>query len=382
MTKQDYYETLNVNREADAAEIKKAYRKMAGKYHPDRNPGDAEAEERFKEASEAYEVLTDDSKRNRYDQFGHAGMGGAAGGGGAGFNDINDIFSRFSDIFGGGGFEDIFGGGRTGRRRKGQRGGDLRVRVKLTLEEIAQGVEKKLKLRRQVTCSTCNGIGAADDNSYQTCPTCNGHGEVRQQVGGGFFQQIVVSVCPTCHGEGRIITKNCPSCGGEGRVEEVDEVSVRIPAGVSDQMQLSLRGQGHAGRRGGQPGDLLILIEEEPHEQFVREGDNIIHELYINLADAALGMKANVPTLTGKANFKIEPGTQSGKIVRLRGKGIPNLDGRGTGDLLVHINVWTPKKLSSEEKAILEKLRESPNFQPKPGSEDKGFFERVREFFA
>jgi molecular chaperone DnaJ len=385
MAKRDYYDVLGVARNAGADDVKKAYRKAALQHHPDKNPGDKAAEEKFKEAAEAYEVLSDADKRARYDRFGHAGVGSSASSGGQQYGDINDIFSRFSDIFGDSAFEGAFGGGRSGRggrRRRGQPGSDLRIKVKLTLEEIATGVEKKIKLRRHATCSTCSGTGAADTESYHTCPTCVGTGEVRQQVGGGFFTQIVVSVCPTCHGDGRIITKACPTCSGEGRMEEEDSVSLRIPAGVTDNIQLSMRGQGNAGRRGGDAGDLLIQIEEIPHDQLQREGDNVIHELYVNFADAALGTSVEVPTLGGKARFKVDAGTQSGKIVRLRGKGIPNVNGYGVGDQLVHINVWTPLQLTPDERAILEKLRDKHNFKPAPGKNDKGFFEKVREFFS
>jgi molecular chaperone DnaJ len=381
MAKRDYYEVLGVAKGAQKDEIKKAYRKLAMQYHPDKNPGDKAAEDKFKEASEAYEVLSDDQKRNNYDRFGHAGV---SGNGGGQYQDINDIFSRFSDIFGDSAFEGFFGGARGGgrRRRAGQPGSDLRIKLKLSLEEIASGVEKKIKLRRFATCNTCSGSGAADSQSFHTCPTCQGAGEVRQQVGGGFFTQIVVSACPTCHGEGRVITKGCKTCSGEGRLEREDTVSVKIPAGVQNNMQLSLRGQGNAGKRGGESGDLLILIEEEAHEFLVREGDNVIHELYVNFADAALGTSVEVPTLGGKARFKVEAGTQSGKIVRLKGKGLPNINGYGIGDQLVHINVWTPRSLSTEERTLLEKLRLSKNFTPNPGKEDKGFFEKMREFFG
>jgi molecular chaperone DnaJ len=384
MSKRDYYEILGVDRKADKAEIKKAYRKLAMQYHPDKNPDDKAAEDKFKEAAEAYDVLGDDNKRARYDQFGHAGVGGASGG--AQYSDINDIFSQFGDIFGGSGFESFFGngggGGRSkGQRRRGQRGNDLRVRVKLTLEEIHSGVKKNIRIKRFKSCGACNGIGAHDSNSFQTCPTCNGYGEIRQQVGGGFFQQIVVQTCPTCHGEGRIITKACKVCNGEGRQQEEDNVSLNIPAGVSEGMQLSMRGYGNAGLRGGETGDLLVQIEEEKHPHLVRESDNVLYELYINFADAALGTKVEVPTLTGKARFTVEPGTQSGKLVRLKGKGLPHLNAYGSGDQLVQINVWTPVQLNAQEKEALQKLQQSPNFQPAPDKEAKGFFDRMREFF-
>lgn len=385
MAKRDYYEILGVEKGSDKDTIKKAYRKLAMQYHPDKNPGDKAAEEKFKEAAEAYDVLGDDQKRARYDQFGHAGMGG--GGGGAQYQDINDIFNQFGDIFGGTAFESFFGNGggggraRSGGRRRGQRGNDLRVKVKLNLEEIAAGVKKNIRIRRHKPCQSCNGIGAFDSNSFQTCPTCNGYGEIRQQVGGGFFQQIVVQACPTCQGEGRIITKACKVCNGEGRQQEEDSVSLNIPAGVAEGMQLSMRGYGNAGLRGGDTGDLLIQIEEEKHPHLVREGDNVLYELFISISDAALGTSVEVPTLTGKARFKVEPGTQSGKMVRLKGKGIPHLNNYGSGDQLVQINVWTPTQLSNQEKEILQKLQQSPNFQPSPGKSDKGFFDRMREFF-
>jgi len=385
MAKRDYYEVLGVDRKADKDSIKKAYRKMAMTYHPDKNPGDKSAEEKFKEAAEAYDVLGDEQKRSRYDQFGHAGVNGG-GASGNQYQDVNDIFSQFGDIFGGGAFESFFGGsasggGRSGKRRKGQRGNDLRVRVKLTLEEIASGVQKNIRLKRFVACKTCSGIGAADSQSFQTCPTCNGYGEIRQQVGGGFFQQIVVQTCPTCHGEGRIVTKACKACEGEGRLQEEETLSIQIPAGVSEGMQLSMRGNGNAGLRGGEAGDLLIQVEEEKHPHLVREGDNVLYELFLSLPDAALGTTVEVPTLSGKARFKVEAGTQSGKLVRLKGKGIPRINGYGSGDQLVQISVWTPTHLTSAEKEMLEKMRQSKNFQPNPGKEEKGFFERMREYF-
>lgn len=382
MAKRDYYEVLGIERNADTATIKKAYRKLAIKYHPDKNPDDPTAEDKFKEASEAYEVLSDENKRAQYDRFGHAGVSGAAGGAYSG--DINDIFSRFSDIFSGTGFEDMFAGGAGGRRRRrrGTPGSDLRMRMELTLEEVRAGVKKKIRLKRKVTCGQCNGQGAEDDTGMQNCPTCGGSGEVRQQVGGGFFSQIVVSQCPTCHGEGKIVTKACSKCGGEGRVEEEDTIELEIPAGVRDGMALNMRGKGNAGKRGGPPGDLIIEVEEQEHEFFEREGDNVIYDLHISLPDAALGTSVEVPTLEGEARFKVEPGTQSGKIVRLKGKGIPDINSRTHGDQLVHILVWTPQTLTSEERKTLEKLRDAENFNPNPGNEHRGFIDRVREFFT
>ncbi|MCE3007565.1 MAG: molecular chaperone DnaJ [Bacteroidetes bacterium] len=382
MTRRDYYEVLGVARTAQGDEIKRAYRRLAIQYHPDKNPGNKEAEEKFKEASQAYEVLSDANKKARYDQYGHAGVNEQGSAGGAA--DFSDIFNRFSDIFEGTGFEGFFGGNRSGRgrRRQGQRGSDLRIKLRLSLEEIAKGVEKKIKIRRHVGCPTCTGTGAYDNGSFQTCSTCSGVGEVRQQVGGGFFSQIVVSACPACGGEGKIITKACMNCAGEGRIEREDSLTVKIPAGVSDGMQLSMRGQGNVGKRGGEAGDLLVQFEEIPHETLVRDGENVIYDLYLNFADAALGTSVEVPTLDGKARFRVEAGTQSGEIKRLKGKGIPNINGYGAGDQLVHINVWTPRSLSSEERKLLDKLRQSENFVPNPGKQEKGFFAKMKEFFG
>lgn len=384
MAKRDYYEVLGVSRSADDGEIKKAYRKLALKYHPDKNPGDEEAEEHFKEASEAYQILSDPQQRARYDRMGHEGVGGAASRGGPAPEDISDIFSHFGDIFGEGGFESFFGGGRGGgrrRRKQGQKGADLRIRLDLSLEEIFQGANKTLKLNRYATCESCGGNGAASDTGFQTCPTCSGTGEMRRQVGGGFFSQIVVSECGTCQGEGRIITQRCPACSGEGRTERESELEVQIPAGVAEGMQLSMRGQGNAGQRGGPPGDLIILIEETEHELFEREGDNVIHELRLSLPDLALGRTVEVPTLDGQARFKIDPGTQSGKIVRLGGKGFPDLNSHRRGDQLVHIEAWTPQTLTAEERKMMEEFQESENFNPNPHEHEKNFLQKVKEFF-
>lgn len=382
MAKRDYYEVLGVSKSASKDELKKAYRKMAIKYHPDKNPGNAEAEEKFKEAAEAYEVLSDDSKRTAYDRFGHEGVRGAGSGfQGRGFE---DIFSQFGDIFADSPFGDIFGaaGGGRSRRRRGQRGADIRIKLSLTLEQIATGVEKTIKLTRQVACESCSGTGAEHGTSFTNCPTCNGMGEIRQQAGGGFFQQIVVSTCPTCQGEGRIVSKSCQTCEGKGRTSEEDTVTVKIPAGVLEGMSLSVRGKGNAGLRGGPSGDLIIQIEEKPSELFERDGDNLIHELFISFPDAALGTQVEVPTLDGKVRIKINPGTQAGKVVRLRGKGVPNINGYGNGNLLIHINVWTPQNLTPEERKILTKLQGAPNFEPKPTHEQKGLFSKIREFFS
>ena len=377
MAKRDYYEVLGVAKNADNDAIKKAYRKLALQYHPDKNPGDKAAEEKFKEGAEAYDILSDEKKRSLYDKHGHQGVSSSFG-----------QNQNVDDIFRDSGFESFFGssssqrGGGGQRRQRGQRGADLRVKVKLNLEEIATGVEKKLKIRRYAQCPVCKGNGAADSNSFQACNTCKGNGEVRQQMGGGFFTQIVVSLCPTCHGDGRIITKCCSNCNCEGRVQAEETVSVKIPSGVTDNIQLSIRGQGNAGIRGGETGELIIQIEEIKHEVLIREGDNLIYDLYINFADAALGTTVEIPTITTKVRFKIEPGTQSGKIVRLKGKGLTNINGYSLGDLLVHINVWTPTELSGEERTILLKLKNSKNFNPNPSKNDKGFFEKMKEFFG
>lgn len=382
MAKRDYYEILGVDRNASDDEIKKAYRKMAIKYHPDKNPNDPSAEEKFKEAAEAYEVLSDGDKRARYDRFGHQGVGGAGGGGG-GFHSAEDIFSRFGDIFGGGGggFESFFGGGGGGRQRR--QGQNLRIKLKLTLQEIANGADKKLKVKRYVSCKACGGNGAKNGTALKTCHTCNGSGQVRRVTNTMLGQMMTASTCPTCNGEGKIVTENCGVCYGSGR-EQVDEtIDVRIPAGVADGMQLSMSGKGNVPERGGIAGDLLILIEEAEDDNLKREGNNIIYELYLNIADAALGTTVEVPTLDGKARIKIEAGVQPGKILRLRDKGLPDVQGYGgKGDQLIYVNIWVPKNLNREEQQIMEKLRSSPNFAPAPNKGDKSIFDRVKEFFS
>lgn len=384
MSKRDYYEVLGVAKSANADEMKKAYRKLAMQYHPDRNPGDKDAEEKFKEAAEAYEVLSDENKRARYDRFGHAGVGGAAGGGAYQEVDFSDIFgnifgegSPFGDFFGGGG-----GGGRKRRRRRGQPGADLRVSLKLGLDEIAKGVEKKIKLKRHLACDVCDGNGAANGTAYKSCPTCNGSGEIRREAGGAFYRHVVVDTCPTCQGEGRIISQSCNKCEGKGRLLQEDVITVNIPAGVMEGHKLKLDGRGNAGIRGGRPGDLYIHIEEKPSELFERNGDHLIHELYVSFPDAVMGTTVDVPTLNGKARFKVPAGTLPGKVVRLRGKGLPNINGYGAGDLFVQINVWTPKKVTTEERKILEKLNKSTNFQPGKERGEKGFMARMREIFS
>ena len=382
----DYYEVLGVGKTAASDEIKKAYRKLAMKYHPDKNPDNPEAENKFKEAAAAYEVLSDADKRARYDQFGHAGLNQGAGGGGYGHVNMDDIFSRFSDIFGGDSpFGDIFGGGGGGRRRRqrGEPGSDLRVSIGLTLEEVATGVNKQLRYKRYVVCEVCNGSGAENASDRQTCPTCGGSGEVRRQVGGGFFQQIVVSTCPTCHGEGTIITKACRNCNGEGRVQTEEAVTVKVPAGISENMRIPKRGFGHAGRRGGPAGDLLVHIEEKPHDRFERDGDNLHHVAYIYFPEAALGTAFELETVTGqKKKFKVPSGTQSGTSLRGKGLVLPNIKGYGVGDMYVHVNVWVPKHLSGEEKRTLEKMGHSENFIPDPSKEEKSFFGRIKNFFS
>ncbi len=385
MAKRDYYEVLGVARDATQDSIKKAYRKLAIKYHPDKNPDDKEAEEKFKEAAEAYEVLSDNNKRARYDRYGHAGVSGNASGGFSGGMTMEDIFQQFGDIFGdvgGSPFESFFTGGRGRTQARGQRGTNLRIKVTLTLEEIAGEVIKKIKVKKQITCDRCGGSGAKDSNSVSTCSTCRGSGYVRQ-VKNTFLGQMQTTItCPTCSGSGQQVTANCPKCKGDGRVYADETIELKIPAGVEAGMQLSLRGKGNAGLKGGPAGDLLINIEEKPHDFLKRDGMNVIFELYLNFADAALGTSVEIPTIDGKARIKIPAGTQSGKIFRLKGKGLPSVQSYDTGDQLIHVNVWTPKKLNDEEKALMEKLKTMPNFQPNPGKSEKGFFERFKDYFG
>ena len=386
MAKRDYYDILGVNKSDDANAIKKAYRKVAMKYHPDRNPGDKAAEEKFKEAAEAYEVLSDQQKRGRYDRFGHAGMEQGGGGfSGRGGMTMEDIFAQFGGVFGDDSpFGDFFGGGSRGggRRARGQRGSNLRIKVKLTMEEIATGVTKKIKVKKQVECGTCNGSGAKDSGSVQTCNTCRGAGVVRQVRNTFLGQMQTTTSCPTCNGSGSQITAKCGTCRGEGRNYSEETIEIEIPAGVAEGMQLSMSGNGNSGAKGGPPGDLLISIEEKPHDHFVRNGDNVIYELYLNFADAALGTSVEVPTLSGKVKIKVPPGTQAGKMFRLRDKGLPSVQSYGKGDQLINVNIWTPKNLSSEEKNMLEKMRNMANFQPSPDKGDKTFFDRMKDFFG
>jgi len=382
MGKRDYYEILGLQRDASKDDIKKAYRKMAIKYHPDKNPGDKSSEDHFKEAAEAYEVLSDDNKRARYDQYGHAGMNGNGGGGfsGGGMN-IEDIFSQFGDIFGGhfGGFGGFGGGGRSSRRVN--KGSDLRVKVKLNLQEIANGVEKKLKVNKYVTCKSCSGSGAHGGSSHSTCSTCKGSGYVTRIANTMLGQMQTTSPCPTCSGEGKTITNKCTSCSGEGVVRDDEVITIKIPAGVAEGMQMSVSGRGNAARRGGVNGDLLVQIEEEKNPDLIRDGNDLIYNLYLSFPDATLGVPIEIPTVDGKVKIKIDPGTQPGKVLRLRGKGIPDVNGYGKGDLLVTINVWVPKVLSKEEKAMIEKMAKSQNFEPNPDSSERNFFEKMRGFF-
>ena len=387
MAKRDYYEILGVSKSASSDEIKKAYRKVAMQYHPDRNPGDKEAEEKFKEAAEAYEVLSDADKRARYDRYGHQAFAPGTGGGGfsGGGMNMEDIFSQFGDIFGDDVFGSFFGGnarqGRTGRP-SGTRGSNLRIRLKLNFEEIAKGVTKNIKVKKYVPCTTCSGSGAKDKNSVQSCSTCGGSGQVRRVTNTFLGQMQTVTTCPSCNGEGSVVTAKCGSCKGEGRVYGEEMVTINVPPGVQEGMQLSMSGKGNAGERGGANGDLIILIEEEQHKELQRDGLNVACELHLSFPDAVFGTSVEVPTIDGRAKIKIPPGTQSGKIFRLKGKGFPEVNGYGRGDQLIHVNVWTPQNITSEERAILEKLNKSENFKPQPGKNEKSFFDKVKEVFS
>ncbi|MDR1723128.1 MAG: molecular chaperone DnaJ [Tannerella sp.] len=377
--KRDYYEVLGVAKNATADEIKSAYRKKAIQYHPDKNPGDKEAEEKFKEAAEAYDVLSNQEKRQRYDQFGHAGVGSSAAGGYGGGMTMDDIFAQFGDLFGGH-FSSFFGGeggfgssSRGGRRVVRPRGSDLRVKVKLTLKEVASGVEKKIKVKKYVACSKCHATGADGDGNTKTCSTCHGSGVVTHVTRTIIGQMQTQSVCPSCNGEGTMITKKCPSCNGEGVVYDEEIISINIPAGVQEGMQLQLRGKGNAGRRGGDCGDLLVVIEEEHDKELIRDDNDLIYNLLLSVPQAILGDTVEVPTIDGRAKVKIDPGTQPGKILRLRGKGLPSVNGYGTGDLLVNIGVYIPESVSSDEKTKIRSMQSSTNFQPNQNAKDKIF---------
>ncbi len=382
--KRDYYEVLGVDKKASAEEIKKAYRKKAIQYHPDKNPGDKEAEEKFKEAAEAYEVLSDPQKRQRYDQFGFAGMSGAGGFSGGDFS-MQDIFSQFGDLFeswgmGGGSFSSFFGGGGSRGGQRVRRGTDLRVKVRLTLEEINSGVEKKIKVKKLVECKHCHGTGSADGSSGETCPTCKGTGRVVRTQRGIFGMMQVQETCPTCHGEGKIIKNKCTHCNGDGVVRDEEIITIKIPAGVSGGMQIPVQGKGNAAPRGGVPGDLLVLVEEEEHKDLVRDGNDLIYNLLLDMPTAILGGQVQIPTLTGDVKITITPGTQPGKVLRMRGKGLPIIDQYarqyGTGDLLINVGVYIPEKLNKDEKKLIEQLQNSPNIVP--GSADKkNFFKNL-----
>ena len=386
--KRDYYEVLGVSKNATPEELKKAYRKLALQYHPDRNPGDKEAEEKFKEAAEAYEVLSNPEKRQRYDQFGFAGMSGAGGYGGQGMS-MDDIFSHFGDIFADFGLGDLFGGGFrsgfSGGSRSGgtprERGGNIRVKVKMNLQEIEKGAKKKIKVSKYVPCNHCHGSGSAD-GSTDTCPTCKGRGQVVRTVNSFLGQMQTASVCPTCGGSGTVIKNKCSHCHGDGIVKGEEIIEIDIPAGVGDGMQLTLRGKGGAGPHNGINGDLYVLIEEEAHPDFERDGSNLIYSLFITVPEAILGTDAEVPTVSGKVRVKIAPGTQSGKVLRLRGKGLPNVNGYGNGDLLVYVNVWIPKKVSKDDEKLLQELSKSENFKPTPDNDDRSFFKKIRDYFS
>lgn len=389
MAKRDYYEILGVAKGSSVDEIKKAYRKVAMQYHPDRNPGDKSAEEKFKEAAEAYEILSDADKRSQYDRFGHAGVSGNGRGfGGSGNMNMEDIFSQFGDIFGEDIFGSFFGGGaggtrtRGGQRARGTRGSTLRIKLKLNFEEIAKGVTKSIKVKKYIPCTTCSGSGAKDKGSVQNCGTCGGSGQVRKVTNTFLGQMQTVTTCPTCNGEGSVVTAKCASCKGEGRVFSEETVTIDIPAGVQEGMQLNVGGRGNAGERGGPAGDLIVLIEEEPHPELVRDGLNVAFDLHLSFPDAVFGTQVEVPTIDGRAKIKIPPGTQSGKIFRLKGKGFPAVNSYEKGDQLIHVNVWTPQNVTPEEKAILEKMNTSPNFKPNPDKNERSFFDKVKEMFG
>jgi molecular chaperone DnaJ len=400
--KRDYYEVLELTRTASIDEIKKSYRKLAMQFHPDRNPDNKEAEEKFKEATEAYEVLSDGDKRARYDRFGHQGVKATDFGH---YQNTNDIFSHFADIFGamgggGGIFDQFFGGGAARNPNAPERGADIQVPTALTLEEIAQGVEKKIKVRHLKSCAACSGTGAKAGTAVETCPTCHGSGQIRQVRSMGFGQFVNVTVCPTCQGAGRRVTERCEVCRGEGRTQEETTLKVNIPAGVTEGNYLTLSGQGHAGSRGGPPGNVFVVVQELPHDLFVRDGDDVVFDLEITVPQAMLGAEVEVPTLGGHSLLKIQPGTQAGALLRMRGKGIQHLAHNGKGDELVRIQIAIPDKLTKEERELLERLATLDHFRvpgtaeatPAPkgkGKKDReaamadaGLFENIRSIFT
>lgn len=384
MGKRDYYEVLGVSKNATSDEIKKAYRKAAIQFHPDKNPGDKESEEKFKEAAEAYDVLSNADKKSRYDQFGHDGMSGGFSGGGANYGgnfNMDDIFDRFGDIFGGhfGGFGGFSGGAQRGSSVN--KGSDLRVKVRLTLKEIAEGVDKKLKINKLISCDKCGGSGAKDSNSYTTCSTCSGSGYVTQIVNTFFGRTQTSQPCASCDGTGKIITHKCDKCRGDGVVKSEEVVEIRIPKGVGEGIQLSVSGKGNAAKHGGVNGDLLVLIEEEQHPELIRDGNDLLYNLKLNVADAILGASIEVPAIDGKIKVKVEEGTQPGRVLRLRGKGLPDLNGYGTGDFLIVVDVHIPKNVSKDEKKMVETLAKSPNFAPSKDKREPNIFERMHSFF-
>ena len=389
MAKRDYYEVLGVDKSASADEIKKAYRKLAVKYHPDKNPGDKEAEEKFKEAAEAYSILSDADKKAKYDQFGHAGVDGAGPDFSGGFGNLNDILNDlFGGAFGGGfggfsGFGGGFGGGRPGQRQQRvYRGRDIRVRVKLTLEEIAKGVEKEISIEKSVPCTECGGKGAKNSSDVKTCSACGGTGQVQRVTNSLFGQTVTYSTCQQCGGEGKIITNPCRNCGGTGLVRKRETIKVKIPAGVEAGMQLTIQGEGHAAKNNGINGDLLVVIEEQEHPNLKREGNNLYYTKIISMPDAILGAEVEIPCLDGPYKIKVDSGTQSGTVVRLRGKGLPTVNGYGgTGDLYVKFAVWIPKRLDRDDKALIESLRDKEAFKPNPTKEDKSFFDKLKDLF-
>jgi molecular chaperone DnaJ len=380
MAKRDYYEILGVSKNATKDDLKKAYRKLAMQYHPDRNPDDKASEEKFKEAAEAYEVLNDDNKRTQYDRFGHEGMR-SGGYGSQGFSDINDIFSHFSDIFGGGSsiFDDFLGGNqrtRSGRRSSGIPGSDLKVTLKLALEEIATGVAKKIKIKKLVKCSQCNGTGAESGTSTKACPVCHGSGEVKTVSRSVFGQFVNISACSNCNGEGTVVEKPCKKCIGDGRTNDEITLTINVPAGVHEASYMTLRGEGNSGKRGGPAGDIIAVFQEIPHQYFTREGDDIVYDLFISFPTAVIGAEVEVPTLNGKAIIKIEAGIQPGKLLKMRDKGIKHLNQSGHGDQLVRVNLEIPRKVNTKEKELLNELSELPNFKKSSNSDENNFFKR------
>ncbi|MCD8312745.1 MAG: molecular chaperone DnaJ [Bacteroidales bacterium] len=384
--KRDYYEVLGVSKTATLDEIKKAYRQLAIKYHPDKNPGNKEAEEKFKEAAEAYSVLSNEEKRAKYDKFGHAGLGSQPGPDfSQGFGSLNDILNNlFGGGFGGfgGGFSGFGGGfGQGAQQQRVYRGRDIRVRVRLTLEEIAKGVEKEITIERAVPCPDCKGRGAKNEADIKTCPACKGSGQVQRVMNSFLGQTVTYSTCQQCGGEGKVISNPCRSCNGTGLIRKKETVKVRIPAGVEDGMQLTIRGAGHAAKNNGINGDLLVLIEEVEHAELKRDGNNLFYTKVISVPEAILGGDVEIPTLKGRYKVKVEPGTQSGSVSKLRGLGLPSVNGMGSGDLYVKFAVWIPKKLSKDDKKLIEQLKDNDSFKPSPSKDDKSFFDKVRDRF-